>query len=522
MTTTSTGHDRKPLSLRPVLKNIFSNWVGLGLNLAVGFFMAPYTVHKLGETQYGIWALVLQLTGYMGVFDVGLRSALVRFISRARTLADEDELNSVLSSTMLFNCMLALLALIVGFGLSVFALTFLKIPAELHAVTRTAIILATITLAVGFPMGMFQAVLAGASRWDLSNGVGIITLVLRTIAVIVLLEKGYGLVALAAAHLLTSLLGWSVGVVLAHRVLGFRLRLASIRRQVIGPILSHSSNSLLISVANRINYQIDSVVISLFLPVHFVTIYVIGFELVRYFRELLNGASQVIAPVVTGLDTQGRADELRGVVLNGGKYILLLAYFGATTLLFVGPYFIGVWMGAGYIESSGPVLQIIALSVFASATAHIPSQSLYGLGKHRVNVWCTAVEAVINLSVSLTLIRYFGIYGVAAGTLVSVFIVRGFIFPAGFLKIFGIGWRDYVSKSLLRPALNALFLAAVLAGFVRVVRLDSYPAIIATVLGCAVIFAATTWVTALDAGERARARRFLQHSTARLGWRAAE
>ena len=38
-------------------------------NLIVGFLLAPFVVHHLGNTGYGIWALVLQLTGYLGVVD---------------------------------------------------------------------------------------------------------------------------------------------------------------------------------------------------------------------------------------------------------------------------------------------------------------------------------------------------------------------------------------------------------------------------------------------------------------------
>lgn len=493
-----------------------SNWAGLGMNLAIGFFMAPYTVHKLGDAQYGVWALVMQLTGYMGVFDVGLRSALVRFVSRATARENKEELNEVLTTTLLAFGVMGVVALVLGSAIAMFALPFLKVPAEFEAATRVAIILATITLAIGFPMGMFQAVLAGASRWDLSNGVGVITLILRTIAVIVLLESGYGLVALAVVHLVTSVLGWSLGVYFARRILDFRLSLKRASRKVLGPILDHSSNSLFISLANRINYQIDTVVISFFLPVHFVTIYVIGYELVRYFRELLNGAAQVMAPVVTGLDAQGRSEELANLILRGGKYVCFLAFFGVTTLIFVGPQFIGVWMGQQYIASSGPVLQLIALSVFASATAHVPSHTLYGLGKHRMNVWCTALEAVINITVSLVLIKRLGIYGVAVGTLVAAVIVRGFVFPAVFLKILQISWRDYLLRSVLPPLASAGILAVALAGLVRVARLDSYPTIIGAVAGSGLLFGGTVWLIGLDHQERARAREIFRRTTARF------
>ncbi|MEO5935992.1 MAG: oligosaccharide flippase family protein [Terriglobales bacterium] len=499
-------HAPNPATLRPLLKNIFSNWAGLGVNLAVAFLMAPYTVHKLGTVQYGIWALVLQLTGYMGVFDVGIRSALVRFVARSVASDDESTLSQTLSTTFVLYCGLAGAVLGIGAVLLTFGFPLLQIPAEYAEASRITFILGTITLALGFPFGMFQAALAGASRWDLNNGVAIIVLLVRTAIVLYLLYAGYGVVALAVTHLVTSILGWSAGAFLAKRTLRFSIHLRSATRRMLAPILDHSWNSMLISVANRINYQVDTIVIGIFLPIQYVTIYVIGFELVRYFRELLNSAAQVMAPIVGGLDARGQGGDIRNLVLRGGKFATLFGYFGATLMIFIGPQFIGVWMGREYIETSGLVLQIMAFSLFGSATAHMPSHSLFGLGKHRVNVWCTAVEAVINLSVSLFLVRRVGIYGVAAGTLVASFLVRGIIFPAAFLSIFGIPARDYLSKLLLPAVAPTVTLAGALYFALRWLTVDSYPELVGMVIYGTAVFGAMTWWLALEPAERQRFR----------------
>ena len=76
----------RPYSASWVTRSVFSNWFGLTANLLIAFFLSPFVVHRLGDAAYGIWALVLQLTGYMGVADVSLRSALVLFASRLRAL----------------------------------------------------------------------------------------------------------------------------------------------------------------------------------------------------------------------------------------------------------------------------------------------------------------------------------------------------------------------------------------------------------------------------------------------------
>ena len=53
-----------------VLRNIFSNWASYLVTAVVGFFLAPYVVHQLGNTGYGLWTLVLSLTGYFGLLTL--------------------------------------------------------------------------------------------------------------------------------------------------------------------------------------------------------------------------------------------------------------------------------------------------------------------------------------------------------------------------------------------------------------------------------------------------------------------
>src|SRR5215469_10079381 len=89
------------ISKRSLAKSVFSNWAFLFVNVLVAFWMTPFVVFHLGDSAYGIWALVLQLTGYMGVVDVGLRSALVRFISRLSARKDHASLNRLLSSALI-------------------------------------------------------------------------------------------------------------------------------------------------------------------------------------------------------------------------------------------------------------------------------------------------------------------------------------------------------------------------------------------------------------------------------------
>src|SRR5213594_2463166 len=90
-------------------KNISSSWLALGLNIAVGFFLAPYIIHRLGDDAYGLWVLIYSVTGSYGLFDLGIRSSVVRYVSKFNATDDRKELSRVISTSLFSYCCIGLI-----------------------------------------------------------------------------------------------------------------------------------------------------------------------------------------------------------------------------------------------------------------------------------------------------------------------------------------------------------------------------------------------------------------------------
>ena len=498
----------KPHSpLSGIARSVLSNWFGLAANLGISFFMAPFIVHKLGDSAYGIWALMLQLTGYMGVVDVGLRSALVRFVSRLRAQNDQEGLNLLLSSTLQLYSVFAVLCLSGGAILGFFALPHLHVPPNLLLTARNTLLLASVILASDFVFASFQGTLAGLSRWDLRNLVSTGVLILRAMLIVVVLRRGYGLVALALVQLFASFTGHIMEVFLVHRLLpGLRISFVMLQKKFLQPIFSHSAYSMLIGLGVGINYEVDSIVIAAFLPVREITFYVIGFNLIKYLRDLINASSMIVAPLASHLDAQGHSQGVGELLTRGSKYTLLLSYLGCAALLCLGTDFIRLWMGDSYALRSGKVVIILTVGLFFSLTENIGGHLLFGLGKHRLNVWCTLGEAALNLVASLILVRYFGIYGVAAGTGLAALIVRGWFFPNAALKIFHVRWRDYLASSVLPTILPTLAFCAGTLAIRHFIPVRGYLTLLLVAVGGTLVYLPFLLFLGLDAGERRQLR----------------
>src|SRR5258706_16247164 len=86
--------------MRIILRNIFSNWTGYLITMVAGFLLSPFVVNHLGNTGYGIWTLVLSLTGYFGMLDLGIRSSVGRFVARYLALNNDGNVNRTVSTAL--------------------------------------------------------------------------------------------------------------------------------------------------------------------------------------------------------------------------------------------------------------------------------------------------------------------------------------------------------------------------------------------------------------------------------------
>src|SRR6266496_859637 len=152
----------KKLDKVEILKNVGSSWCALGVNVLVGLFLSPFILHRLGDEAFGIWVLIFSLTGYYGLFDLGIRSSIVRYISKDVTTNDFEHAAKVVN-TSLFSCSLI--------GTATFLITiaitfylpdiFRSIPAQFVSTARWLLLMVGTSVALGFPLGVSGGVLEG-------------------------------------------------------------------------------------------------------------------------------------------------------------------------------------------------------------------------------------------------------------------------------------------------------------------------------------------------------------------------
>lgn len=430
-----------------IVRSVLSNWFATAASMAVGFFLAPFLVHRLGNEAYGVWILAMSSVSYFTLLDLGLRNSVTMFVSKAHTTGDHNEASQVFSAALWVRLQLSALVLVLtGVFAAIFPIIF-KIPADIAGHARLVVLLMGLSFAIYMSIGVFAGVLSALNRYDLYTLVVLVQLALRVIGVVTVLRLGHGIVAIAWCELFAATVGNLLFVYVARKVYpALTVRLKKPGWEILKKIWSYSVYVFLLMVAVQLVYQTDNLVVGAFVSASAVTFYSIGNSLCRYTQQLVFAMTATFTSAASTYDASGDTSSLRALYYNGTRATMAISLPILITLIVRGDNFIGIWMGPQYSRVSGTVLAILATALLFSLQ-NTPSSSIaLGVEKHKkIAMWAIG-EAIANLSLSITLAHFYGLYGVAIGTLVPSLVVNLILWPTYVKQLVGIGYREVFLK----------------------------------------------------------------------------
>ncbi len=441
---------------RTIIRNVFSNGASYFVTAAVGFFLAPFILHRLGNTGYGLWTLVLSLTGYCGLLDLGIRSSVGRFVARHVALGESDEVSRIASTAFAALATAGLLALAATAVIAARMSALFHAGPQYDAVAREAMVLTGLNVALALPLGVFSAVLIALERFDVLGGISILSETCRAALVVVTLRSGGGLVGLGMAGLAVSAGAYSVMFLFARRLYPtLRLRPSHVNRGTAGRLFGYGIYRFVWIVANQLIFYSDSVVIGIFLGASAVPHFAIAGTLVNYGRTVASLVSDTLCPAATRLDALGDLRNLQQLFLSGTRLMLLIALLLCIGFVFLGRQFIVLWVGGEY-AGSAVILSVLAIAQLGAITQYASTMVLSSMARHQTLAYAALAEGLANLVLSIVLVKRIGLIGVAWGTVVPDVITSTVIVPWYAVRVLKLSWREYVTAGCVRPVAAAV------------------------------------------------------------------
>jgi O-antigen/teichoic acid export membrane protein len=450
-------------SKKSIVRNILWNWSGQLVAVALGFFIAPFLVHHLGQKNYGLWVVIGSLTGYFGLFDLGVRTSVGRYLAYYRTKKDPEAVNATLNTAGAYLLGAGLVALAGTLAFQLFFFDIFDVPAEEVEAARWALALVGVNLALTLPLTLFDATLWALQRFDMMNWAEMATAVIQSGLTVWLIGTGHGLVALALITLAATVIrGLAMMAFSFREERGLRLGWRFVRRDTAWTLLSYSVWRVLMAVSTIGITRINPLVIGAWLGVILVTPYALAARLLGFVTQVMEAVRKVLTPAATELHAEERPAWQRAFMVQGGKYAATLGLFFLSGVYFLGEPFFALWIGPRLADAGWLLFLLVAgelLPLYQSAT----SAMLLGMARHRVLAYLGLIEIGLSLSLAALFIEPYGLVGVCTAQAVAAAVCRGVIQIVYACRLVGIPVLPYLARSL-GPAVLVAAVPATLLG----------------------------------------------------------
>ncbi|MCA8967866.1 MAG: hypothetical protein KDC48_23500, partial [Planctomycetes bacterium] len=158
---------------RTLARNVFSNSFGFVVNAVVGILLLPFMEGQLGPAAYGFWTLLISCTGYYGLLDIGVRSAVGQYVTRYWSQGKVEKVNETLSTAFALMLAGSAIVLVAGAVVSWFAPLWVPLDSAGPDAARLMFAIVALGVAVNLPLMLSQCATYARSRFDIAQAIGI-------------------------------------------------------------------------------------------------------------------------------------------------------------------------------------------------------------------------------------------------------------------------------------------------------------------------------------------------------------
>jgi O-antigen/teichoic acid export membrane protein len=401
-------------------RNMVTRYFAIAVNVLIGLVLLPLNVQYLGKSAYGLWMLTASITTYFSVLELGYGSAVIRFVAEYRAKKDAQALNEILSTLFTIFTVMGVVVYAVALGVAALLPVIFNLDPEQVNTGRAVLLIIAANVTLHFVFSPYGGVVSGFQYYYLNNVIGTVTTIVGAIVNVAVLWLGYGLVELVAATTLVRMAPYYLYRRNAKRAFPpLALRFSSFRRERLREVTGFSVYFAIIDWSTRLNYTVDTFTIGVFLNTTAVGVYAVGLRLSEALLRVTNQLQVFLFPAVVHRAVEGRITEQRTLLVRATRFQLAIAMALCGSAAALADVLIRTWIGPGF-EEGVITTQLLAGVVVLRAWMGMPGTLLKGCGRHALVAKVSALSAVANVLLSVTLVKVMGIIGVALGTVIPV------------------------------------------------------------------------------------------------------
>ena len=336
-------------------------------------------------------------------------------------------MNRTISTTAAFFTVVAIMLTLPLIGFAHALVDLFNIEGALRDEARACFALIACQLLFDLPSRAFFAVLEGAQRFTIWQAIELGRALLQGALFIAVLANGLGLRELAGSMVISSAGVLVLAIWAARRTMPeLRVRPRLCSREVLRRLVSFGGGLLALRVMGTLYRQMDKVIIATLLGVRFVTPYDVANKIHAGAGTVQSVAASALLPATAF--ARNKVDVLRDMFLRGSCYTVAVTLPVLVAGFILTPALIRTWVGEAIERDATAATRWFFVYLLIVLLHTVGVGILVGLGRLKPVLLTSFGVLVVNVGLSLALVRPLGIEGVVIGTVVANALAFPFMF----------------------------------------------------------------------------------------------
>ncbi len=397
--------------------NIISNLLLQIIVIVYGFIVPKIIISSFGSDVNGLISSITQFLAYITLLESGFGPVIKAALYKPIAKKDNKTIKSILKTSEKFFRRIAIIFLIYILALLIFYPILITKDFD-YLFTASLIIIISISTFVEYFFGMtYKLYLQAEQKNYIVSIIQIVTYILNIILIIILAKFGSSIQIIKLFSTLAFVLRPIIQNMYIKKKYKLHLYEASGDYK-----LNQKWDALAMHIASVIHGNTDITVLTIFCSLSEVSVYSVYYLVVKGIKAIIQSFSMGIDAIFGDMIAKNEQKNLNS---KFNTYEVL--YFSLCTILFVCamilivPFVLVYTRGikdVNYIRWTFGYLIVISEFIWAIRLPYSTLTSASGHFKQvRRGAW---VEAILNIVISIILVRKYGIIGVAIGTIVAM------------------------------------------------------------------------------------------------------
>ncbi|WP_419885072.1 oligosaccharide flippase family protein [Paenibacillus sp. B-A-8] len=407
-----------------IKKGAILSYLSLFVTILIALLYTPILIRLLGQSEYGLYALIGSIASYFSIMDLGLGNAIVRYTARNRVVGDKAAESNLNALFLIMYSILGILTLIIGFiflnklnSLFDSSLTLIELKKA-----KVMLIILIINFALSFPLGIFGSIMQAYEKFMAIKLLTIGRTILTPMVTVPLIYIGYGTVAMVVITTIINLLFLLFSMYYSFKYLKVSFYFGKLDSKIVKEILGYSFFVFLGVIVDQVYWNSDQFILGIVAGTIPVAVYAIAMQFIRIYMQFSTSISGLFLPKVTMMVAKKASNnELTEIMIKYGRLqFIIMAYILSGFILFGQP-FINIWAGNDYRDAYYIVL-LVMVPLSIPLIQNVGLSILYAKNLQGFRSIILIFIAILNVVISIPLAKEFGGIGAACATAISLII----------------------------------------------------------------------------------------------------